>query len=785
MPPLKPLNRALNALIMHKQKVAQIGQNLGAGMMAYKQGGDVLFAPAMFWAALTSSLTPAVGSGATFTRGASTAGTIIDHEGVIRDVTANEARFLGARRVQNIIASSNPNDWTSRGSISSIVQNGTYKGQPVYRVTSNGGIAAPTVADVIVSEANRDDEIINSFYIKYISGTFFNPTQGINIRNGDNTVVSTTANEVYAMTEFTRVASQVTVVPGSYYYGFSWLQNTEMVFDICMMQSEDVTGQSNQAPSEYVSVGVGSGAELQVNGDFATDDTSTDGTLTEWEWAGTTWSIHDGKAYHDSGAAAFIHGSDTKVVPGRLYAVAYTLGKDTVFDAPINILFADTTQDIEGNPLGITEDTHYHVVRATTDSGLVINGAIAGHDLWVDNVSIKEINHGSNVDGVKYFDTLNGNTVASNVVTEGTGAAIPATTLRGILIENGSTNRLLDSEVFLAASSAWSNQGCTPVIHSTEVSPMGSKNVTDLFADNLGGTSDAVQVLQAASMVSSAPFSFSVYAKANTLDWMSLETSAFTAGNGNSFFDLANGVVGNLSIAHEDSYMEDMGNGWYRCVVTVADVGADNNGIFRIRLASANGNNVVNLDGTEGIYIVGAQAEASLIRATSYMPTEGSTTNRGIERLTYELPAAIAAVISELSVYAECYQWYNTGVLSRAISINSVTTGNIYYMAVNAIANWMTIAFNGGIVGIAEGIADVDGTKLCDALIDGSLSLTQDGLAEVVDITAPANLDFSNSDTTFDIGSSEGSTQFLNGTVKDVKLWGVALTEDQRISLTS
>ena len=32
--------------------------------------------------------------------------------------------------------------------------------------------------------------------------------------------------------------------------------------------------------------------------------------------------------------------------------------------------------------------------------------------------------HGANVDGVKYFDTLNGNTVASNVVTEATGAPI-------------------------------------------------------------------------------------------------------------------------------------------------------------------------------------------------------------------------------------------------------------------------------------------------------------------------------------------------------------------------
>ena len=38
--------------------------------------------------------------------------------------------------------------------------------------------------------------------------------------------------------------------------------------------------------------------------------------------------------------------------------------------------------------------------------------------------------HGANVDGVKYFDTLNGNTVASNVVTEATGAKISSATAK-------------------------------------------------------------------------------------------------------------------------------------------------------------------------------------------------------------------------------------------------------------------------------------------------------------------------------------------------------------------
>jgi hypothetical protein len=55
---------------------------------------------------------------------------------------------------------------------------------------------------------------------------------------------------------------------------------------------------------------------------------------------------------------------------------------------------------------------------------------------------------GANVDGVQYFANQNGNTVASNVVTEVKGAAIPAATLQGILLEEARTNICLQSEDF-------------------------------------------------------------------------------------------------------------------------------------------------------------------------------------------------------------------------------------------------------------------------------------------------------------------------------------------------
>lgn len=55
--------------------------------------------------------------------------------------------------------------------------------------------------------------------------------------------------------------------------------------------------------------------------------------------------------------------------------------------------------------------------------------------------------HGAGADGCKFFDYENGNTVASNVVTEAQGAAISAALLKGVLIEEARTNSFLNSTV--------------------------------------------------------------------------------------------------------------------------------------------------------------------------------------------------------------------------------------------------------------------------------------------------------------------------------------------------
>ena len=57
---------------------------------------------------------------------------------------------------------------------------------------------------------------------------------------------------------------------------------------------------------------------------------------------------------------------------------------------------------------------------------------------FVDEATSAE--NGTNASGVKYFDTQNGNTIVSNVVIAGTGAAIAEATLEGVSVEEVRTN---------------------------------------------------------------------------------------------------------------------------------------------------------------------------------------------------------------------------------------------------------------------------------------------------------------------------------------------------------
>ena len=174
------------------------------------------------------------------------------------------------------------------------------------------------------------------------------------------------------------------------------------------------------------------------------------------------------------------------------------------------------------------------------------------------------------------------------------------------LIEKGRENVLLQSNSF---DTTWTNS------NTTETSgQIGYDGTNDAWLLN---KSASFGNLKNISFSLNSVQSFSLYAKADTLNWLTLEL----VGGGLAYFDLQNGVVGNTN-GLIDSTIVAAGNGYYRCSITV---NGNRTGV-RIYPADANGD----ISGTSGsILIQDAQVEQGLV-ATDVIETTTTTAQAGI-----------------------------------------------------------------------------------------------------------------------------------------------------------
>jgi hypothetical protein len=195
------------------------------------------------------------------------------------------------------------------------------------------------------------------------------------------------------------------------------------------------------------------------------------------------------------------------------------------------------------------------------------------------------------------------------------------------LIEKGRENILLQSNQF---DTTWATSNAS--VTSGQVDKDGGTDAW-LFAKTAAGG----RVVQ--SISASGVHTYSVYAKAGTLDWVSLWTNV-----GTSYFDLANGTKGVTTASTTiGSEMISVGNGWYRCSLIF------NTTINEVRVYATDTNG--SLTSTLGnIYIQDAQLEQGLV-ATDYIETGASTAQAGIledlPRLDYSGGASCPALLLE------------------------------------------------------------------------------------------------------------------------------------------
>jgi hypothetical protein len=232
-----------------------------------------------------------------------------------------------------------------------------------------------------------------------------------------------------------------------------------------------------------------------------------------------------------------------------------------------------------------------------------------------------------------------------------------------LLLEKQSTNILLRSEEF---NLTWSiiRLSVTP---NTTIGPDGNTTADSLIEN----TATATRVLRQPVNTTVSSYTFSVYAKANTRNWIYLSNPIF----GSTWFDLSNGTIGFTPVGVTAS-ITNVGDGWYRCAIGFTATNALNN--FDIGLSTGNLISVYTGDGVSGVYVWGAQVELGAY-ATSYIPTTTASATRvadscfktGISSLIGQTEGTFFVMMKKISILAEeATVKIDNGTLDTSIRIN-------------------------------------------------------------------------------------------------------------------
>ena len=220
--------------------------------------------------------------------------------------------------------------------------------------------------------------------------------------------------------------------------------------------------------------------------------------------------------------------------------------------------------------------------------------------------------HGCAVDGVKYLDYENGNTVTSNVVTELQGSPIPQATLKGVMLEGAGENLLLNSR---SIGTSWESYGNTSFTQSSGIAPDGTNTAT-LMTKLVDGYAFVIYPDDYGE------FSYSIYAKAGTATQVILQCQMNSSP---------------YSVYFNDTF--DLTSEWQQ--ISISGTKTNDSKSFRYYLELVGNVN-------ETIYVWGGQMEKSLY-PSSLINTVASAVVRNADILSYPSSGIIDDTVGAMS----------------------------------------------------------------------------------------------------------------------------------------
>jgi len=221
-------------------------------------------------------------------------------------------------------------------------------------------------------------------------------------------------------------------------------------------------------------------------------------------------------------------------------------------------------------------------------------------------------------------------------------------------------NLLYDSQVLNAAN--WLITNNCLVTGNTTTAPDGTSTADTLSATGSSVTTGTpTQTYQFVNSVDNQSFTASIYAKANTSNFVYFREYFSHNTEDVTWFNLSTGAVGTTSANHTASIVS-VGSGWYRCVITTKANGTRSQSLG---IGVSDANNSYNITTSSSVYLWGAQLEQRS-SATAYTVT---TT----QRITNYIPVLLSAGGNQARFDCNPTTGESLGLLIEEARTNTVT----------------------------------------------------------------------------------------------------------------